>query len=67
LSRRAQFPVNEDVLGAIRGKVRHYNQRASMDRSFIRRLRVVGQELVAGHYHRYGSGWWSVCQDLIGA
>ena len=55
----------EEKIQKIKTAREHISARADFPKNFMSRLVKVGQELKAGHYHRYSNGFRSALKDLL--
>ncbi len=58
-------PIAADHMDAVRGKLRHATQRASLSPNHVARVPTIWRELVNGGYLHYSSGWRSVVRDIL--
>lgn len=61
----SQFKVPANRLQQLQAKVRHFQVRTHMRDKGVRRLPLIWQEVVRGHYRRYSLGWKSLAQDIF--
>jgi glycosyltransferase involved in cell wall biosynthesis len=69
LNRLRQFATNDPSfshnLALLSNKVCHSRVRHNMPKSWLRRLRPIAGELLAGNYGKYSYGYKSVLQDMF--
>jgi hypothetical protein len=63
---RAAGPRAARSVAVLDGWLRHFDTRDTLPAGRLRRLPVIGRELVTGRYHAYSSGLRSAARDLAG-
>jgi glycosyltransferase involved in cell wall biosynthesis len=53
------------IITALENKAGHFHAKIAMRKENTRRLPLITQELLAGHYSQYSLGWKSLAQDLF--
>jgi hypothetical protein len=66
VARAAAEPRAAASVAVLDGWLRHFDVRDSLPAARLRRIPVVGRELVSGRYHAYSSGLRSAARDLAG-
>jgi len=56
--------INSRVMTALRNKIQHMKNRATISCNGFFGMRTIFLELLSGRYHRYSHGWKSVVEDI---